>query len=328
MAREFGRYNIAIWQDPDWREVPPLAQHLYMVLWFHPALTYCGAVDWRPGRIASMAGGWTAADVREAAACLEARHFIVVDDDTEEVLIRSWVRFDGLMKQPRLAVSYANAYAAVSSNLIRGVLIHELLKLRELEPDLPGLAKAQVQQMMGLPSINPKTRDVPPDPFGDRFTHRFGDSVGDGFGASSDETPPNVSVPVSVPPTTATATATGYSSEERTNAPRKRGCRLPDNWLPDPNVREQMAAEFPNVDLKHAHAKFVDYWQSKAGKDAAKLDWNRTWRNWIRSEAERTPGGKPHTNGNTAPAGPPPELLGDFEALNDWYDKQAGRRAS
>lgn len=29
--------------------------------------------------------------------------------------------------------------------------------------------------------------------------------------------------------------------------------------------------------------KFKDYWTAKAGRDAAKLDWQATWRNWCRS---------------------------------------------
>jgi hypothetical protein len=47
MAREFGRVNVTIWQDPDWRALPFPAQHLYLLLWTHPLLTYCGVLDGR-----------------------------------------------------------------------------------------------------------------------------------------------------------------------------------------------------------------------------------------------------------------------------------------
>jgi hypothetical protein len=30
--------------------------------------------------------------------------------------------------------------------------------------------------------------------------------------------------------------------------------------------------------------KFRDFWHSKSGKDAAKMDWQATWRNWCRSD--------------------------------------------
>lgn len=36
-------------------------------------------------------------------------------------------------------------------------------------------------------------------------------------------------------------------------------------------------------------AKFGDFWRAKAGKDAAKLNWLSTWRNWIRGALERMP---------------------------------------
>jgi hypothetical protein len=35
--------------------------------------------------------------------------------------------------------------------------------------------------------------------------------------------------------------------------------------------------------------KFRDYWAAKAGKDACKVNWNATWRNWVRSAADRQP---------------------------------------
>ena len=38
--------------------------------------------------------------------------------------------------------------------------------------------------------------------------------------------------------------------------------------------------------------KFRDYWNAKAGKDATKLDWPATWRNWLRNAAK--PRNRPH----------------------------------
>lgn len=63
---------------------------------------------------------------------------------------------------------------------------------------------------------------------------------------------------------------------------RKRATRIPENFTPSPEVIEAMRAECPRVDLEAENRKFVDYWTAKAGKDATKLDWDATWRNWIR----------------------------------------------
>jgi len=239
MAREFGRFNIAIWQDPDWRELPPPAQHLYMLLWTHPQLSYCGVVDWRPGRLAAFAKGWTAEDIRLLADCLEARHFIVVDEDTEEALVRSWMRFDGLMKQPRLAVSFANAYAGVSSNLLRGVIVHEMLKLQEIEPTLPAWNVSQIQAMNGLPSVDPKSREGLRDPFTDGFAYDFGHAFGDSLGQTRD----GVRGLVSVPPTTTTATSTVYSNTQAKTQSMRDTSRFVEFWNVYPIKRDKKKAQ-------------------------------------------------------------------------------------
>jgi len=82
---------------------------------------------------------------------------------------------------------------------------------------------------------------------------------------------------------------------------KKTGARLPDGWMPDSDVVAQMRSDHPNVDLKAEHAKFVDYWQAKPGKDARKADWNATWRNWIRRAADNQPRNGHAVNGTGKP---------------------------
>lgn len=41
--------------------------------------------------------------------------------------------------------------------------------------------------------------------------------------------------------------------------------------------------------------KFKDYWAAKPGKDGCKLDWQATWRNWIRNAVDRLPSSKAPT---------------------------------
>lgn len=74
-------------------------------------------------------------------------------------------------------------------------------------------------------------------------------------------------------------------------APRKqaRATTLPDGWVPDKSVIDQMRAEHPNIDLRAEHMKFTDYFNSVAGARGRKRDWNATWRNWIRKAAEYAP---------------------------------------
>jgi hypothetical protein len=48
-----------------------------------------------------------------------------------------------------------------------------------------------------------------------------------------------------------------------------------------------MRSEHPRINLDAEHAKFVDYWHAKAGRDARKANWDATWRNWVRRAAEQ-----------------------------------------
>ncbi|MFE2994234.1 hypothetical protein ACFXG4_04785 [Nocardia sp. NPDC059246] len=79
------------------------------------------------------------------------------------------------------------------------------------------------------------------------------------------------------------------TSNEVRGGTRKRATRLPEGWMPDEDTKAWARQEHPNVNLHQAHEKFVNYWLSKSGKDATKVDWNRTWRNWIIREAEHAP---------------------------------------
>lgn len=153
--RNYAQLNIAIWNDDDFRALTPQAQHLYFLLLSHPTLSYCGVGDWRPARIARMAAGWEAADVQRAGAELIDRLFIVVDEDTEEFLVRTFVRNDPLMRQRNLGVSMARAFSLVASEGIRGVIVGELTRLAQARPELKGLDSDEARQVLVKPSIDP-----------------------------------------------------------------------------------------------------------------------------------------------------------------------------
>lgn len=68
---------------------------------------------------------------------------------------------------------------------------------------------------------------------------------------------------------------------------RKRGTRLPDDWVLSPELAAWAKAERPELDDRMVKAmadSFKDFWISKTGKDATKLNWDATWRNWVRNQ--------------------------------------------
>ena len=63
-----------------------------------------------------------------------------------------------------------------------------------------------------------------------------------------------------------------------------RGSRLPANWVPNKELADWSKAERPDLDLRKVLEEFRDYWTSVAGSKGVKLDWDATWRNWVRKQ--------------------------------------------
>jgi uncharacterized protein YdaU (DUF1376 family) len=84
---------------------------------------------------------------------------------------------------------------------------------------------------------------------------------------------------------------------------RGRGTRLPDDWNLPPDLRQWALDQgLSPATIDREAATFADYWHARPGKDAAKLDWAATWRNWCRRAIERGPPKTGHRPFDTAAA--------------------------
>lgn len=161
MAREHARFQTNIWIDDDFLDLSKDAQHLYFVIVSQMKLSFCGVIDWHPGRLTQLAAGWSKDEVNEAAAELSERLYLVFDEDTDEVLVRSFIRSDGLLTSPNISKAMFRAFSQVSSRTLRGVIVHELNRLHQENPLLKGwavclelLTKRSVDPSE-IPSYNP-----------------------------------------------------------------------------------------------------------------------------------------------------------------------------
>lgn len=143
MARTFAQVQVAIWADTEFRQLPRDSQWLYFHLMTSPALTLAGVTDWRPKRIAPKAADTTSNDVEEGAGPLIEGRYIIVDEETEEVLIRSFIRNDGILKQPKMGVAVFKAYGEIASESLRQAVVQEVRRLHSEVPDMPGMAALQ-----------------------------------------------------------------------------------------------------------------------------------------------------------------------------------------
>jgi uncharacterized protein YdaU (DUF1376 family) len=65
----------------------------------------------------------------------------------------------------------------------------------------------------------------------------------------------------------------------------QRGSRLPNDWTLPEDWKAWAEQERPDLNTKTVADSFRDFWIAKAGAGGVKLDWQATWRNWIRSQS-------------------------------------------
>lgn len=280
MARDRANIRIDLWADGDWRKLSLGAQHLYLLLLSHSTLNYAGVADWRSGRLAALTSGRTRSDIDDDARELQAAHFIHADNETEEIMIRSFLRHDGVIKHPRLHVSMAKDYAGISSEDIRAYIAFELQKLFTEQPGLALWADARVQTILKAEARDMKAESI----------------------AVAIDNPKPLAKPLakdlnSVPMRTSTATATSSKEEEKIS-PTNRKSSCPKEFP----VTEAMASwareNQISADLKEQTARFLDH---HASKGSTFVDWTRAWQNWMRNAKEwAKPQGDP---GAIVPAG-------------------------
>ena len=63
----------------------------------------------------------------------------------------------------------------------------------------------------------------------------------------------------------------------------KRGSRLAQDWVLSKSMGDWATQERPDLDVRQVADQFKDYWVAQAGQKGVKLDWDATWRNWVRN---------------------------------------------
>lgn len=147
MARGHGRILSTIWEDNDFIALDRAQQGTYLFLISQPNLNHAGLLPLTLRRWSRKAHGLTTAGLEKTLAELDAARFIVLDDDTEELLIRSFIRNDGVWRQPRVMGAAVSGALEISSRLLRRALLEEMnrIPLCELSDD-PGTRAVSIRQ--------------------------------------------------------------------------------------------------------------------------------------------------------------------------------------
>jgi len=138
MARKYAQIQVSIWSDEDFKALDDIYQHMYFVLLSQPRMNLCGVLDFIPARLARVSDSLSADDVMHRVKWLDAKRYVVVDEDTSELLIRSFVRNDGMIRNPKVSVGMATDFAEVMSQKLRDAITTELIRCRRDDPAANG----------------------------------------------------------------------------------------------------------------------------------------------------------------------------------------------
>lgn len=139
MVREYAKIYTSIRDDPDFRRLSASAQALYFQLLIGGKLSKCGSDDWRPRRLAPLFGGATPRDVEKWGRELAEARFLLLDEDTEEVLLRTYIRYDGILKSPNMVKAMVAAWRDLGSPSLQRAVLVEVQRTVASGSDLKGL---------------------------------------------------------------------------------------------------------------------------------------------------------------------------------------------
>lgn len=119
LARSEARIKTSIWSDDDFLTLDFGAQRLYLLILSQPTVTLCGVVPLMARRWARLASNTTVANINKALVALAQRQYVVVDETTDELWIRTFVKHDRVLDKPNVMVAMSRDFATIQSQRIR-----------------------------------------------------------------------------------------------------------------------------------------------------------------------------------------------------------------
>lgn len=164
MARDYANVFTAIWREADFRALHASEQRTYFLLVTQPDISAAGTLALTTKRWAGLAADTDRSSIERDLKGLEAAAFVFVDHDTEELLVRTFVKHDKGYGNPKRRPVILAAARALESPRLRAVLWGEMDKLG-LTDMLPPLGITPGDSLSDSPSdaLSDSHADTHPD---------------------------------------------------------------------------------------------------------------------------------------------------------------------
>lgn len=126
MPRSHGVLKVAVWEvGSDYRSLSTDAQWAYQMLISQPQINNCGLLPYTPEKWWRFAADLDRDRLHAALQELEDRRLTITDTETAELLIRTFVKHDGIWKQPKLVTNARKLMREIESPRIRAYLLEK-----------------------------------------------------------------------------------------------------------------------------------------------------------------------------------------------------------
>ena len=169
---DYGKLLSRIWTDSEFTALDARSQQVYCLLISYSTRNLAGVLPLTLKRWAKCTKDATVDNLIHALKTLARADFVVVDWDTEELLVRTFIRNDEVYKQPNLMTAARRFALQVESERLRWVLHEEFLRLPH-HKEAEKTAEAAKTLVAGL-------EPTPPEPFGEPFHEEFPEDPGVG----------------------------------------------------------------------------------------------------------------------------------------------------
>jgi hypothetical protein len=156
---DYGKLFCRIWANEDFRKLSARDQQLYCLLISFPTRNLAGVLPLTIKRWSHCTADSSEKKIADSLNALNDARFIVLDTETEEVLVRTFIRNDEVYKQPNLLKAALKDAKRTESMTLRLVIRQELLALPEhRNQDLTAAAAYNLVETPSEPFLNPSGR--------------------------------------------------------------------------------------------------------------------------------------------------------------------------
>ncbi|HXG03249.1 MAG TPA: hypothetical protein VNO23_07570, partial [Candidatus Binatia bacterium] len=283
MAGNFAKIYNSIWADPEFRDLTRGRQWLYFTLISQPELNIAGVLTTTERRITGCAADFTVDELHEDLAALQDRAFILIDEEHDEIFVRTYIKWDDQWRTPNVLIGILRAATMVRSPRIRAQLAIELsrLDLSLMDGKRAEEMRRRVAETVAL--LTPRVPTTLPGRVVGTVTERVTATVTEGFQQPFPEPlgEPFLEVVVDVVDEVKDRTSVTVGQDQQQEGPDPSDPVASGDGAPD-STPAKIPRVQPGSDQDPDFAAFWDAYPRKVGKPSA----CRAWKKAIKAGAD------------------------------------------